>query len=258
MKIEIENTMRDYAGNYESIRSSLLKNNFVIKQIANTIKRQWGPWPHHKNPIQYKQYRNTAIQTIAGLLNIDLHILEVLLSDTRLSVGRIGDIRMVSLKGIRINQPGIYARYNPNMKKEDWQKLYVRIKELAKKYSRFVYPEVDKKIFDLKKTKKQVGYSDEKKNIRMYLEIEKRIPGFWQEYHKGKEKDLFGGPGGETSRSYVVSSAIENILETRRLGNKYKKKYHDNYYRIAKRYQLPTHEELSKFLQIINTFSFSK
>lgn len=226
------NSNFDSVSLYEEIRQDLMSQNFVIntitKEIVKRLKKLESLKTNSKNIKQIEK-----IQEITNKLYQLVYLGE--------------EAVIVTTIPALVKEHGIYFRYLPGMTLQEWQENYFKAKLLAEKEK--IYTKAIKR-----KRRTQVGYKDTDKSVWLYLKIEKLIPKFWREKVSSPKKDFVTD---EAIRIPVVEGAIEYLLASEGVEKieKVKEqttKYKDIYYKVARRYSLPTYRDLPQYLKLLD------
>lgn len=246
-QIEVNNNQNQnwFSFQYQLTRCKLLKVNFVVSELIRILKKKYRM--RHPSDIQ------TAKEKLAGLLNVDMILIDSLLGDNNFS-NEDNEVQalIVTSKGISTSNIGLFIRFNPLFNRVEWDKQYDRIRKIALRNRKGAYPLLDKEVLTKSKIRNQEGYKDETRNIKTYLEVEKKIKKYWKKHNKGLLIDYENT--GEKYTIPVFQGAIEDMVENKGLPTKENENLYRNtliriYYSVAKRYRLPTLTDLDKYLE---------
>lgn len=217
---------------YEEIRQDLMSQNFVINTITKELVKSIKKLESVKaNPKNIKKIEK--IQEITNKLYQMVYLGE--------------EAVIITTTPTLVKEQGIYYRYLPGMTLQEWQENFFKAKLFSEKEK--IYTQVKKR-----KRRTQVGYKDTDKSVWLYLKIEKLLPKFWREKVSAPKKDFATD---ELTNIPVVVGAIEYLLASEGVENVEKvkeqtEKYKDIYYKVARRYSLPTYRDLPQYLKLLD------
>jgi hypothetical protein len=253
--------MKDKNNEYELIKLELLKHNFVVNQVLKALYKRISkleksffkqPADATKGVYEFRvkirpKEIGVPLEKIAKLLKISPNILQEMVKSGRfLRKVSTTKLNIIDYGGSVISKPGIYARYEPSMSQRDWIKLYKEAQKVP--YIDFYYQDDFKN-----KGREQIGPNDIRRNIGIYLKIEKAISEYYADKKMGKILDMFSLE--EDKKVQIVTAAIEKAIGDKVPDNNRNKlftSYKKVYYSVAKRYKLPTIRKTSKFLKILD------
>lgn len=217
---------------YEEIRRDLMNQNFVIQLFTKELNKRVRRLENTKSKLRSIKQIERIEKITNGLYQ------QVYLGKNAVIVGSTP---------LEIEERGIYFRFSPEMTLQDWIESYYKAKLLSEKEKNY-------KVKIKSKKRSQIGMKDIDKNIWLYLKIEKLLPKFWREKVFTPQIDFATD---ETVKIPVVEGAIEYLLasegvEDAKKVEKMKKKYKDIYYRVARRYSLPTYRDLPQYLKLLD------
>lgn len=227
---------------FKEIRQDMLGNNFVIKVL-------WGELKKKVNKLKVKKQTAKDTEKLEKLqLLVSLFYQLVYLGGKTLYKFK-NDKVIVSGNPVKVEEEGVYVRYNPFITREQWLELYEEAALLVKKMK--LFKEAKPEDFQKKKERYQIGSDDIKLGLNLYFEIEKKLLKYWKE---GKPKDtLYTEEDGASMIDRALEEIIanKNVEDDRKL-NKLKKQYKEAYYRACERYDIPTMRELPQYLKLLN------
>lgn len=178
------------------------------------------------------------VHNFALRVNLDPYGLEhiVLFNSTPESEVDMANVRVVSYGGNPIYESGVYIQITPKTRVGDLEDSF--------KFAQMHYG----KFFSLTEGHRDQKGTQEKRDINIYLTVEKCL-GEWIQTQRAGRKDKEYDQVQDTYISRTIALALEE------LGMKDTKKNRDwiehIYYRIIDRYQLPLFTELKTYLQLI-------
>lgn len=217
---------------YEEIRRDLMKQNFVIQLFTKELNKRVRKLENTKSKLRSIKEIERIERITNGLYQ------QVYLGKEAVIVGK---------SPLEITEEGIYYRFSPDMTLQDWTENYYKAKLLSEK-------EIPYKGKNKSRKRSQIGLRDIDKNIWLYVKIEKLLPKFWREKVSVTRIDFATD---EVVNIPVVVGAIEYLLASEGVENakkveEMKKKYKDIYYKVARRYSLPTFRDLPQYLKVLD------
>ncbi len=227
---------------FKEIKQDMLGNNFVIKVL-------WGELKKKTNKLKLKKQTAKDIEKLEKLQLITSLFYQLAYLGGKKLYKYKNDKVVVSGHPVKVEEEGVYVRYNPFITREQWLELYDEASLLVEKMK--LFKNANPKDFKKKKERYQLGSDDIKLGLNLYFEIEKKLLKYWK---KGKPNDILYA---EEDGASMVDRALEEILVKKNLEddkklNELKKQHKEAYYRVCERYDIPTMRELPQYLKLLN------
>lgn len=239
---------------YFEIRNELLQNNFVFNRTVLKLRKTFRAEKdrllkknkyHRKRPEflewdkeeLFRYYKKgeplfcKKIADVASYLAIDFSLLfaKVTLNQPTAEKYFVYTVLNPELNpSSTILREGVYIKYIPPMNKDDWR--------IAEKQAKIAYKNLyNKKI----KSRQDIGNENDRK---LYKLIERKIKLIFNERQRGVKLN-------EMDRDSIVLQAIAEalLIDSAELELK---RARDNYYEVARRFNLPTLRDLRKLQDI--------
>lgn len=245
---------------YFQIRNELLRGNFVFKELLFLLRKKFRAekellakkQQYHRNKPEFSEWQKQElfnyykkhngqppfykdIQKVATALDVDFGFLFAQVTLNRTTAEEYFVFTVTSPASTTLPE-GVYIKYKQPMNERDWK--------TAERQARSAY----RNFYNIKelKSRKDIG-SDEDR--RLYIEIEKKIRVIYRDRKPKKSRMGLQNRGG-TEKS-IVSQAIGEALSLE-ISDKELKRAEAAYYRIARRFSLPTLRDLANLQSIIS------
>lgn len=249
---------------YKTERLELLAKNFVVNELLKQYKEKIEQALSSNELFLFKNSPSDSkfsdlikpLREISREINVEWMFLFSFAFYNTVGAPVDVNIEIVGKEGKSILEPGIYVRYHPWMTREDWQIEFENISKIGQT-SQDLYPGVRESVFYRKRIKPLHSWTpDDELMIQKYSLIEEKVPKYFEKrisHHKNKNIESAENVGMDSGTS-LVDGALEDVVfkiseswkeDDDKRYDKTKKEYRNNYYYLAKKYELPTPEKFS-------------
>lgn len=217
---------------YSKLRYELLESNFVFNEVIDSFKNHLKKNPSSKDLKTFykKQYPSLSklLTEVSNKFDADSSfiLLEVFLTNKTTAERNYVSTVLDSKSPI---SRGVYIKFSPPMNETDWK--------IARRQAESAY----KILMEIESFKSRQDSGSEK-DIELYKSIERKISEI---YHDKKGGQL------QSKDDSIVLQAIAEILPIN-APIKELSRTKTAYYRVSRRFNLPTLKDLSKY-QVINS-----